>query len=303
MSNVSELIELFQPAANLDFDYEKNASLTLPCIKLGFDHLYGGLVFSQALFAANEWLRAQQSTLIPHMSHGVFLKAGNAVDPVTYKITPLGFGRTFQRLEIRAYQNQRFVFQSVVSAQYPETPFIKHEQQPVAYPVPDDCLSDVTLKQKITGKAPPQFDERPIEVRVATPDAFLKKQTPEARQALWFRYKQNEKQQAQAPSNVSYGHEISASQKQSMLAYASDYGFLGGLFMAHDPRLRLSPYFLTSLDHSLWYYQKYQPDQWALFETESPVAQAGRGAVIGRIYQNSALVALAAQEGLIRRRE
>ena len=60
---------------------------------------------------------------------------------------------------------------------------------------------------------------------------------------------------------------------------------------------------MASLDHAMWFHRPVQVENWLLFDTESPSAQAGRGLSRGLIYaQDGTLVASVAQEALLRKR-
>lgn len=263
-------------------------TLELPSLDLGFGHLYGGQAYSQATLAAQYWLDREAPSLRLHMAQGVFLKAGTAHQSVRYEVHPVGRGRTFQRMDVQAFQGDKLVFQALASAQKPEEPFLQHQLSPSQLPEPESLMSYSELKTKLTGKPP--VGQFPIEIRVATPEVYLQKMAVTDKQGFWFRYN--------LPNS-----KPSFAQCQSLLGYASDYGFLGALFISHHAKARTAPFFLTSLDHSVWYYSHYEPDKWAYFESESPVAAHGRGLVIGRFFQENRLVAVATQEGLLRSRE
>ena len=89
-----------------------------------------------------------------------------------------------------------------------------------------------------------------------------------------------------------------------LLAYTSDFHFLGTALMPHaaswmDPRMQVA-----SLDHAMWFHRPFRMDEWLLHVIDSPSASGARGLVTGRFYdQQGRLVASAAQEGLIRKRE
>ena len=293
MPKAEEVVRIYGQEQDFHMNDNLEGHVTMHSLDLFNGHLFGGQVFSQAMNACQLWLSHQKSSLKIHMTHGVFLKAGTPYEPLEYKVTPLGLGRTFQRFQVQAYQKGTLIFQSMVSAQRPEEPYIQHQQNMPEAPLPETLMTDEQLKRKITGQDGPQ-SERPIQIRVATPEYYLKAYPAESHHGFWFRYAFNDESEAQS---------LRPEQQRVMLAYASDYGFLGGLFVPQDISIRQSSYFLTSLDHSLWYYGDYKSHEWAYFEIESPVADHGRGSVYGRIYQQGKLVAVASQEGLLRRRE
>jgi acyl-CoA thioesterase-2 len=57
----------------------------------------------------------------------------------------------------------------------------------------------------------------------------------------------------------------------------------------------------SSLDHAVWFHRPMRPDEWFLYEGDSPAASAGRALCIGQIWTaDGEHVATVAQEGLIR---
>ena len=87
----------------------------------------------------------------------------------------------------------------------------------------------------------------------------------------------------------------------ALLVYASDRNLLSTAARPHGmpwERRRAA-----SLDHALWIHAPVRFDDWLLFATESPVAWAARGLVLGALYDGSGRrIASVAQEGLIRSR-
>lgn len=272
---------------------QEGCTVDLPSISIGVRHLFGGQVFAQALRSAQFWLAQQQRKMHVHMIHGVFLKAGTAQESVQCRVVPLGRGRTFQRLQVQVWQKNALVFQAMVSAQVIEPCLIEHQQSMPSVVGPTDLMTDQQLRATMTGQQPESL-ARPFEIRVSTPAALMQRQTAQEHYGFWFRYTGA---QSLGASLLTPDHS------QALLAYISDYGFLTGLFVPHSPKIRATPFFLTSLDHSLWYYGDYEPFKWAYFDIQSPVAAHGRGVVTGRLYQDSNLIALATQEGLLRRRD
>jgi acyl-CoA thioesterase-2 len=58
---------------------------------------------------------------------------------------------------------------------------------------------------------------------------------------------------------------------------------------------------VASLDHAMWLHRPARFDGWVLYASESPVAHAARGLVLGAMYDRSgARIASVAQEGLVR---
>jgi acyl-CoA thioesterase-2 len=61
---------------------------------------------------------------------------------------------------------------------------------------------------------------------------------------------------------------------------------------------------IASLDHAMWFHQRFRADDWLLYVQDSPSASSARGLSRGLIYtRDGRLVASVAQEGLMRVRE
>ena len=84
------------------------------------------------------------------------------------------------------------------------------------------------------------------------------------------------------------------------LAYLSDFELFIPALERHG--LTNAPDVMaTSLDHAMWCHDRVRVDDWLLWVRESPRAKGSLGLATGRFYQHGALVATAAQEGLMRR--
>ena len=88
-----------------------------------------------------------------------------------------------------------------------------------------------------------------------------------------------------------------------LLAYASDFSFIGTALLPHGVSWMTGGMQVASLDHAMWFHQPFRVDDWLLHVMESPTAQAARGLVRGQIFtRDGRLIASTAQEGLIRQR-
>ena len=89
-----------------------------------------------------------------------------------------------------------------------------------------------------------------------------------------------------------------------LLAYASDFSFLGTAMDPHGVSWLSPGMQVASLDHVMWFHRPFRFDDWLLYTVDSPSASGGRGLVRGQFFDRAGrLVASAAQEGLIRRRQ
>ena len=90
---------------------------------------------------------------------------------------------------------------------------------------------------------------------------------------------------------------------RAMLVYFSDCMLLDAGLVEHglayeDPRLQMA-----SLDHALWFHDRFRADEWLLHEVEAEAIGGGRGLARGRFYRrDGTLVASTVQQGLMRQR-
>lgn len=297
---------IFEPLEQSDKG--EGATYLLPSTDLGFKNLYGGQVFSQAIYLVGLLLNKNslQDTfntqinpqMKVHSCHAFFVRAGNAAAPISFDVQPVGRGRSFQRFEVTAFQKSpkdsepRLIFKALISAQLEEAAFIQHHKPMPDVPLPDTLMNEAELRAAFGGYKKPK-QQRPLEIRFVNIPDLLQPQALDAQRGFWFRFLWEENELA-AP------HSILA---QASLAYASDYGFVGTLLLPHGLFHKTAKFYITSLDHAMWFYGPYQPTEWSFFDCDTVKADQGRGMVNGRIYQQNQLIALVAQEGLIRARQ
>jgi acyl-CoA thioesterase-2 len=88
-----------------------------------------------------------------------------------------------------------------------------------------------------------------------------------------------------------------------LLAYASDFSFLGTALDPHGVSVFMPGMQVASVDHAMWFHRPFRFDDWLLYAVDSPSASGARGLVRGQFFDRGGrLVASCAQEGLIRKR-
>lgn len=91
---------------------------------------------------------------------------------------------------------------------------------------------------------------------------------------------------------------------QAMLTYGSDFGLLRSALNPHGLSYLQSRLQVASLDHAMWFHDRFRLDDWLLYAMDSPAAGGATGFCRGSLFtQDGRLVASVAQEGLIRVRE
>ena len=65
-------------------------------------------------------------------------------------------------------------------------------------------------------------------------------------------------------------------------AYASDLSLYDTILGPHEIKLGGAPSFMgASLDHCMWFHQRFRADEWLLYDTDSPTAIDARGLARG----------------------
>ncbi|WP_100657368.1 acyl-CoA thioesterase [Alteromonas flava] len=257
---------------------------------LGFRALFGGQVLGQSLAAANATVPDDRFC---HSYHSYFLLPGDAQKPVIYEVESVRDGGSFSTRRVKAIQNGKNIFYMTASFQVAEENLTHQFAQMPATPAPESTLSDVEFYEQnphLVGRGVRNALEyhKAIELRTVEAMKPYSSEVTEPRKQVWLR----------SSEPVS---RDSTTLQQAVLAYASDFHFLGTALQPHgvainNPKLRIA-----TIDHSIWFHRKFDMSEWHLYDMESPVTGNARGLVNGKIYnQAGELVASTAQEGLVR---
>ena len=256
---------------------------------LGWGRVFGGQVLGQALSAAAQTVPEGR---VVHSMHGYFLRPGLTDKPIVYDVDRIRDGQSFTTRRVVAIQGGQAIFSMSASFQGVEDGFDHADPMPVA-PDPDTLLSERELAARIAHMIPEPLRtqvvaERPIEVRPVVPMNPLRPTVAPPTRELWYR--------------TSGPLDDRPALHQYMLAYASDFNFLGTSMQPHGVSWLSPGMQVASLDHAMWFHRPFRFDDWLLYVIDSPSASGARGFVRGRFFDREGrLVASCAQEGLIRR--
>jgi acyl-CoA thioesterase-2 len=258
---------------------------------LGWGAIFGGQVLGQALSAAAQTVSADRAV---HSLHGYFLRAGDLRRPIVYSVDRLRDGKSFSTRRVDAVQEGEAIFSLEASFQVEEEG-LEHQDPMPDVPPPEALRSERELALAFADRLPAAFRaiataERPIEIRPVEPRNPLKPTAVEPRRQLWVR--------------AIDALPDDAALHRYMLAYASDFSFLGTALDPHGVSWLTPGMQVASLDHAMWFHRPFRFDNWLLYSVDSPSASGSRGLVRGRFFDRAGrLVASCAQEGLIRRRK
>lgn len=248
--------------------------------------LFGGLILGQAVIAAGRTV--EQGTI--HSMHGYFLRGGRPAKPIDYVVERIRDGRNFTGRRVTALQDgSDIIFEASLSFTAPEDGIAYQDPMPAAVGPEGQPEWWGTL-----GTAPDQQRERmrrhwinPIEVRAGEEGGS---QRPIAERL---------------PHRKVWGRPVAPLPDDPLIhaaaiAYFSDSGMIAtvaSVFGMWQPGGATA-----SLDHSIWWHHPPRFDDWLLYTTDSPVANAARGLIWGAMYDTGGRrVVSVAQEGLFRR--
>ncbi len=233
--------------------------------------LFGGLVAAQATMAA---LKTVEHFVL-HSLHAYFLRPGRPDKDINFHISRAKQGRNFAVRNVAAEQNGELIFQLQASFQQPADG-VQHQTQMPQVPPP----TDLPNRDQLRGRK--NWQDMPIDVRMVT--SITAAESVPAEQQLWLGVN------GPIPDNP---HIHTA-----LVVYASDRCLLD---TAWRPHAHLGSLAGASLDHSMWFHQAPNFDDWLLYTTHSPAAAGGRGLALGAIYdrQGQQIVSVA-QEGVLR---
>jgi acyl-CoA thioesterase-2 len=255
---------------------------------LGWHAIFGGQVFGQALSAATQTVAAERAV---HSAHGYFLRAGELSRPIVYQVDRLRDGKSFSTRRVVAVQEGEAIFSLAASFQVEEQG-VEHQDVMPHAPAPESLVSERELARSLADQVPAfararALAERPIEIRPVDPINPLEPVVRAPTRRLWYRAVDS------LPDDPAL--------HRYLLAYASDFSFLGTALDPHGVSWVNPGLHIASVDHAIWFHRPFRVDDWLLYDVESPSASGARGLVRGRFFDRSGrLVASTSQEGLIR---
>ena len=235
--------------------------------------LFGGLIVGQVIVAAG---RSQPERRI-HAVQQVFLRAGNVVDPLTYRVTPQFEGRVHAMSTVSVEQAGEIISHAQVGFTRGRDGQPEFDQ-PIDHRAvePPDGLAD---REALRGNLR-EGQSSPIEMRVARDQQLAR--TPEL--DLWLRAGGD-------PGDDPLMH-------LGLLGFASDRGMLSSAAkLIGEPEGMQS----STINHSVWLHHPIDLRSWHLHRVRVRSLSDGRGLLDGAIHgPDGRLVASTRQEGVVR---
>lgn len=233
--------------------------------------LFGGQIIAQTLVAAARTVPADRPV---HSLHAYFLRPGDPGTPAIFDVERIRDGRSFTTRRIVVIQRGEAIFNMDVSFQVHEEGLSHALPMPDLSPPDDSALSDEMKKAPF------------LSFRVDHKQLLEEKPQP-PRQAIWL------KVNGEVPDDPVL--------HSALLAYESDSALLGTSRLPHRGGFVREKLQMASLDHSLWFHEPVNVNEWMLYSLESPSSAAARGYNRGTVHSaDGRLIASCIQEGLMR---
>lgn len=249
---------------------------------------FGGQVIGQALMSAIRTVGAERPV---HSLHAYFMRPGDATQPVLYQVERDRDGRSFATRRVIAVQGGKPILNLAASFHVEEEGY-SHQYDMPDVPAPETLRSDREIGEAMADDLPAPFlawlrSARPIEMRpVDLRPPFVRGQQP-PHHAMWIRVQ----------GQIGDDPEM----HRAALAYTSDYGLLTTCMLPFGKTFTDPDMQFASLDHAVWFHDRFRMDEWLLYVMDSPWSGGARGFNRGQIFtQDGRLVASTAQEGLVR---
>ena len=249
--------------------------------------IFGGQVIAQALAAAHHTVDDR----LCHSLHAYFIRPGDPKIPVIYTVDRARDGASFTTRRVVAVQHGKQILNLSASFHVPEESW-DHQHPAPKVSGPEGLKSRAEISRENAHRIAKErraeyLRPRAIEVREVQPQDHFDPNPLSDENHLWFR--------------MEGAAGTSPAVQQCLLAYASDMNLLGSSLRPHGLTWNTGEVMTASLDHSMWFHNAVEFDQWHLYAMDAPFTGGARGFNRGSIYaQNGKLIASVAQEGLVR---
>jgi len=244
---------------------------------------FGGQVAAQSLMAAGRTV--DQGRV--HSLHSYFLRPGDTSAPILYEVDRIRDGRSFTTRRVVAIQHGRAIYNMQASFHVDEISF-EHQITMPEVPGPETIRPLVERVKDEWGDID-EWSKRdhPIDQRFVGELPWSLNRAKEPRGRAWIR----------ADGTLNNDPLLHA----CVVTYASDMSLLDSVLAPHSVRWDDGSFMLASLDHCMWFHRDVRADEWLLYDTDSPIARAGRGLARGFLFnQAGELCVSMVQEGLTR---
>jgi len=273
-TELAELLDL--ETIDINLFRGRSAESSLP-------RLFGGQAAAQALVAAG---RTVDPAYAVHSLHSYFLQPGDSAAPIIFDVDTIRESRSFATRRVLARQHGRPIYALTADFHRPEDGW-EHQQVAPKAPAPEECFDP----KPMFGQAEDDPEWGVMELRFvgsSLDGALEPDDVRPGRQRVWLRVR------GTLPDDP-FVHVAA-------FTYFSDMTLMGAALAPHGLLPGGPDVMIASLDHSIWFHRPFRPDEWWLYDQESPYAGGGRGLVHSRVHTpDGTLVASVSQEALLRK--
>lgn len=284
MNTIGKLKELIQ------LEKIDDATFVGQSESIGSPIVFGGQVLAQAIYAIGQSVPKDRKI---HSLHSYFILPGDLNKEIKYKVEFIRDGGSFSTRYVKAVQEGKVIFFMAASYHKGEQGY-EHQAKMPEVPQPEELYSWDEIYESVKNKLPRGIKqylsvERPVQFKSTVLENILAKENRAPSQNTWFKIK----------GKIENDSLINP----AILAYISDYNLLSTALRPHGEQATMSNTQIATIDHSMWFHEEPDINDWFLYSTDSSKAHGGRGLVKGKIFnQSGTLIASVAQEGLIRKK-
>lgn len=284
MYTVADILKILEVNEVSENTYEASSFAT------PWGRVYGGQALAQSLQSVYHTVPADRYC---HSLHGYFILPGRVDVPIRYEVDAIRNGGSFTTRRVVAKQGDRAIFNMSASfTSYQES--FEHQIEFPKVQSPDELISDEEYNLRYKEDHPELYKALnfswPIEMKREKHTDHLNPQNTEPKRAIWKKIK----------------GEIPADKilQQVLLTFISDINIMSTGFLPNRKDFSFKKYFVSSLDHAIWFHRDFDLHDWVLYNLDSPSSFGGRTFGRGTYFDTKGrLIASVAQEGVIIKRK
>ncbi|WKX92926.1 hypothetical protein Q1695_010726 [Nippostrongylus brasiliensis] len=257
---------------------------------------YGGLIFSQALAAAENTV---ETNMKPHAMHSFFLLNVDTSLPVQYNVRRVRDGRSFSTRTVEAVQEGKTVFIFQVSFHTIEPDSAVHQDDMPDVPSWKDLKSVTDLVPWLKAEVAQGRIKlkRPVERWMNSYDDSSDGKGDANAEERGDLFEIRPCSPEKAKGSLGDCEKL----HRYLVVYNTDSTMAGTAYRPHFVN-NFEMSMLFTLDHNVWMHQHdVRADQWMLFENTSTVAGKGRAFVTGKLWSEDGVLLLSCTQEVVLR--
>lgn len=292
--------------------------------------VYGGQLLSQSVISALKYLQSLGiSNRIVDSIECTFIHPGLVTQPedftpelqqdplaLRYAVTPLKDGRSFSLLSVKVFQNNKLLCESTLTFQVSDQPgksvnkTLSHDYLPwqqcipletVPSPLQNYYLSEEFFEMRLSAQSIEHI------ARLGNPHEKVSHNSSNGSieensqfSYCWIRLKKDMMDYMLTHEDISSSRDIQQTFYRALSAYGADQLIMLNALTNLELNFLSPDISFTTMNHSMWWYDDLDLQDWILLTFEMPVGAHSRYWEKTSLYQNGELKSLVAQDLLIR---